>query len=521
MKKVFLKALALICCAIMLLSVCFSCGDPTSEVESIEPPVVPEGYTQLTIGESNGVKTEGYGAQIDTHIYKAYNNMSDVELNEAYRRIKEMNLQAIRTQVFPEWFERGNDNDDYNKFNYDSKNVDMNSIEMEQLYRLLDFCEENGILVDLSVYGCCATFESQDLDENGLPNVQGTWLGVPFTRSWITSPKLVDEQGNPFPGLQEFAENVYALLNYILNVKQYTCVSEFSIFPEPNLSYFTAEQRVSHSEFVQLAKIVNDKLKAEGIRDKIKFSGPAVALQSAIGFNIYVNDLDDVFDKYTISSYTYDDKDKNETLLDYGWAINDIVSVTGKEWAIAEFGSKNVIDSANQTDIDTYDRALFLARYMISLANQGCSSMKYWEIFDMMYGSFMMNLGLWKFRNNDWEARPQYYTWSLITKYTEIGSEIYPITTDVKKDGDVVSVAYKLPDGKWTYMICNVGSSTKKISFVNTNFGAPSQMNLYEVRASKCSGECTPIEASAVLNREKGAINLKVYANSFVVLSEK
>lgn len=530
MKKVFLKVIALVCCFITLLSIGFGCkkkGESVkesvkeSEKESVEPLIIPDGYTQLTIGSSNGVKTEGYGAQIDTHIYKAYNNMSEDELNEAYRRIKEMNLQAIRTQVFPEWFERGNDNNDYNSFNYDSPNVDMNSIEMEQLYRLLDFCEENGIWVDLSVYGCCATFESQDYDENGTPKVQGTWLGVPFTRSWITSPKLVDEYGDPFPGLEEFAENVYALLNHILNVKKYTCVTEFSIFPEPNLSYFTAEQRVSHSEFVQLAKLVDKKLRDEGIRDKILFSGPAVALQSAIGFNIYINDLDEVFDKYTISSYTYDDKDGNETLLDYGWAINDMVSVTGKKWAIAEFGSKNVIDSANQTDIDTYDRALFLARYMISLANQGCSSMKYWEIFDMMYGSFMMNLGLWKFRNNDWVARPQYYTWSLITKYTEIGSEIYPITTDVKQDGDVVAVGYKLPDGKWTYMICNIGSKNKKISFVNTNPDAPKKMNLYEVRASKCSGECTPIASSGVLNRENGAINLKVLANSFVVLSEK
>ncbi|MBE5743054.1 MAG: hypothetical protein E7360_07065 [Clostridiales bacterium] len=520
MKRNLLKLVALVCSVVTALTMGFGCKKNPNN-ESIEQLIIPDGYTKLTIDKSNGVKTEGYGAQIDTHIYKAYNNMSSEELDEAYRRIKEMNLQAIRTQVFPEWFERANDNSDYNDFNYNSPNVDMDSIEMEQLYRLLDFCEENGIVVDLSVYGCCATFESQDYDENGGPKVKGSWLGVPFTRSWITSPKLVDEQGNPFPGLEEFAENVYALLNHILNVKKYTCVTEFSIFPEPNLSYFTAEQRVSHSEFVQLAKLVDKKLKDEGIRDKIQFSGPAVALQSAIGFNIYINDLDDVFDKYTISSYTWDDKDYNSTLLDYGDAITGMVSPTGKNWTIAEFGSKNVIDSANQTDIDTYDRALFLARYMICLANQGCSSMKYWEIFDMMYGSFMMNLGLWKFRNNDWVARPQYYTWSLITKYTEIGSEIYPITKDVTEGGDVVAVAYKLPNGKWTYMICNIGDGTKRISFANMNQNQPSKMNVYEVRASKCSGECEPISSSSTINRENGAINLKVLANSFVVLSEK
>ncbi|MBQ9710344.1 MAG: hypothetical protein IJV67_06970, partial [Clostridia bacterium] len=96
-----------------------------------------------------------------------------------------------------------------------------------------------------------------------------------------------------------------------------------------------------------------------------------------------------------------------------------------------------------------------------------------------------------------------------------------PITPDVKKDGDVVAVGYKLPDGKWTYMICNIGNATKKISFVNANDNAPSKMNIYEVRASKCTGECTPIAASQTIHRENGAINLRVLANSFVVLSER
>ena len=147
--------------------------------------------------------------------------------------------------------------------------------------------------------------------------------------------------------------------------------------------------------------------------------------------------------------------------------------------------------------------------------------MKYWEVFDMDYGGFMMNLGLWKYRKDNWVARPQYYTWSLITKYTDIGSEIYPITKDVTSDNDLVSVAFKLPDGKWSYMICNTSDIPKKLSMVNLNEDKPSTMNVYEVRASKCDGVCTPIASSAILNRENGAINIKVLANSFVVLSER
>ncbi len=510
MKKGFIKAGALAMC--FMLTTVFAAGCDEKKEETL---IIPEGYTQLTIGETSGVKTEGYGAQIDTHIYKAYNAMTDDELEEFYKRIVDMNIQTIRTQVFPEWFERGNDDNDPTSFNYNSSNVDMDSIEMQQLYRLLDFCQENGITVDLSFYGCCATYESQD----GL--IRGSWLGAPFTKNWITSPKLVDEKGNAFAGLEEFAENVYALLNYLFETKKYTCLTEFSIYPEPNLSYVCADGRVDYGEYVQLVGKVDQKLKDENLRDKIQFSGPAVALQTVMGLNSYINDLDEYFDKYTISSYSYDDKDSNSTLSDYGAALDNLVSYTGKTYSLAEFGSKNVIDAANQTDIDTYERALFLARYMINLANQNCASMKYWEICDMNYGGFMMNLGLWKFRNSDWVARPQYYTWSLITKYTDIGSEIYPITKDVTGDDDLVAVGFKLPDGKWTYMICNTSDSSKKLSMVNVNEGKPSSMNVYEVRESKCNGVCAPVASSETVKRENGAINIKVLANSFVVLSER
>ena len=55
-----------------------------------------------------------------------------------YDRALEMNVQNIRTQVFPEWYERGNDNGDYDLFDYESANVKMDSAEMQQLFRLLD-----------------------------------------------------------------------------------------------------------------------------------------------------------------------------------------------------------------------------------------------------------------------------------------------------------------------------------------------------------------------------------------------
>lgn len=191
----------------------FSFSACKNEKDVITDATIPDGYKELSVKETNGKKTQGYGTQIDTHIYKPENGFSDEELDMLYDRVKEMNIQNIRTQVFPEWYERGNDNSDYNIFDYDSPNVDFNSAEMSQLFRLLDFCQANGILVDLSFYGCQPLFESQD------GKIKKSWLASPYTKNWITSPKLVDENGNAFAGLDEFAESVYALLNYVFNVK--------------------------------------------------------------------------------------------------------------------------------------------------------------------------------------------------------------------------------------------------------------------------------------------------------------
>ena len=162
-------------------------------------PVVKDGYLQLNVNQSNGLTTEGYGCQVDTHIFKeAYNNFyTEKDMQEWIARIDDMELQSIRTQIFPEWYERGNDNGDYNSFDKKSANVDFNSIEMQQMYRLLDICQERDIKVDLSFYGCNRIFESQ----NG--KIKGSWLANSFQNNWITAPKLEDEKGNPFNGYEE------------------------------------------------------------------------------------------------------------------------------------------------------------------------------------------------------------------------------------------------------------------------------------------------------------------------------
>lgn len=142
------------------------CGeqDNSSESQSDSTPkeiTVQAGYTRYDLKDSTR-KTEGFGTQFDTLIVEKQNGGKAEDWQVHVDALETMNLQNVRIRFFPEMYERGNDNDDPNVFDYDSPDVDFNSLEMQHLYSLLDAFEKNGVKVDLSWYGCRTTFASED-----------------------------------------------------------------------------------------------------------------------------------------------------------------------------------------------------------------------------------------------------------------------------------------------------------------------------------------------------------------------
>ena len=76
-----------------------------------------------------------------------------------------------------------------------------------------------------------------------------------------------------------------------------------------------------------------------------------------------------------------------------------------------------------------------------------------WCLMDTHYGNNRMKWGLWRFRDENWEPRPGFYAWSLITRYTQRGSTVHPVSSDAS---DAVAVAFRAPDnGPWTILAVN------------------------------------------------------------------
>jgi hypothetical protein len=124
--------------------------------------------------------------------------------------------------------------------------------------------------------------------------------------------------------------------------------------------------------------MVDDKLKVEGIREQIDFSGPADASTTVANYYDYLNNLDGVLDRGTVSTYRFEEDESNTVLYDYGCAMVETCDEFDVPWGLAEFGTVNTYESDDEYYIhmDSYARAMFLARYMINLFNAGCTNMK-------------------------------------------------------------------------------------------------------------------------------------------------
>ncbi len=528
MKKIGSVLLAGVLAGCMLAG-CGGGGEKESSSNSTEPTpteiTVNAGYTRYDVKESTRT-TEGFGTQFDTLLVEPQNYLTDEEWELQVNALKTMNLQNVRIRFFPEWYERGNDNDDYNTFDYDSPNVDFNSLEMQNLYRILDVFEENDVKVDLSWYGCRTTFKSQD------GKIDGSWLGGKYGVNgvdiWAAMPTV-----GAHPN-EEFAESVAACLNYLINTKKYTCLYEYSIFPEPE-----GVMKNDIDSFGEILKQVQANLKKYEIQDKILFSGPADYNNNAEIFEQKYLSKGLGFQKATSSVYCFhqgaysqgtkellDNSSLNNVMLDFAQTYVKVCDKYGISWGIAESGTANFKTAVSNYDTETYERALFMARFLINMVNGGCTNIKYFIFSDCLYDGSPNELGLFKFRNDNFAARPVWYSWSLICHYTDFGSKIHPITDSYEngEDADICIVAFQLPDGSWTYLAANNNpTDSKKVAIVNQQGKIDGKMKLHRMTGASIpeSRELKLLDVDSEVDASSGVVHFTIPARGFVVLSNK
>jgi alpha-galactosidase len=137
-----------------------------------------------------------------------------------------------------------------------------------------------------------------------------------------------------------------------------------------------------------------------------------------------------------------------------------------KKHLVGEFGSNQTVGASRQRDIDRYERGVLMARLVLNFFNAGASGVSYWSLFDQYYGrDEMQQLGLWRYVkgayrsdttfdkiHRDYQVGPQYYAYSLLTRFIRPGAEVYPLRLG---NDFAAGTAFKEKNGTWTYVFAN------------------------------------------------------------------
>jgi hypothetical protein len=459
----------------------------------------------LSVGKTTGIPLRAIGVEFDPHFFTACLSKNDGAKAEDWDniivpRIKKMCPQSFRVWVMPTWFEPQNDNDDPDSTNWAAMNFDTN--EMKSLYKLLDLAEKEKIRVTLVLWGATA----------------GSWLAGQQTGNWIFPPA----------NRSEWAENFSALAKYLIENKGYTCIKELTPMNEPS-------NVMSRTDYIEMCILLDSHLKKFGVRDKL-----ALNLSDNIQDDSYflqkvseqVYDIADVFNSHC---YSFGYNSTNETIGNWEKRNSDITKNVGRPHFVGEFGSNLTVGSSRQTDIDWFRRGILMDRLALNFLNNGACGVSYWQLFDEWYSSTdsynsMQQLGMWRYVRTvyssepyydkltcDYQPRPQYYAYSLLTKYVRPGAEIHPIDTG---ESYIAGTAFKNVDGKWIYVFANSSLNDYNISLINDN-SADGDYKVYRYEVDELPNDDNLLEPLKITIKAAGNAKCEVPSYSVILLSQQ
>jgi hypothetical protein len=386
--------------------------------QSVSQPVV------INVAEEK-VKNDrfyGFGAETLPWLWTRENLMAGVDerdLRLNIERIEEMNLPLAR--VFVPW-EVWNPHRDYKNFTY-------NSDEMISLYRLLDVYEKSGTQVIL------------------------------VTVDWM--------EESPWRDATASAQAVVKLLRHLAKTKNYGCIKYWTLTNEPELTYGWL-RKAPLGNYFEIHRLVKDGLKQEGLDIKIIASDEVI---SRAWFRESVQSLGDVADVFSSHRYFLPEE---LPLVPYYFKdridiINSSPLARQKPFFLTEFGFRGRDFSALTNSLmSTYEYGLYVASLAIDALNSGVDAASIWCLYQIRLidevshpAGEMMRIGLWGYKDEDWQPYPAFYAYGLFTKYIPAGSRV--IACGARGSQEVKAAAISF-NGKMSIFVLNTSSSEIKIT---------------------------------------------------------
>ena len=489
-------------------------AEPTTPVDTANTQPPADADVVLTIHKENGNEVVfGVGTELDPLFFSENVGLSGISNGTQWEckdedwvlfeeRMADMNLKRIRVMLRPSWYV-------IDEANTEKGSYDWDTVQMYSLYRVLDTAQKLGIKVNITMWGI-------DYGTSG-------FMRRPGESHWVTVPDTAYED--------MFVSCFADCIKYLMEEKDYTCISEVTLYNEPNTLYSGFK---GCEEYCDLCVKMHDAFIAKGIRDKVLFNLSDDAREYTWLAKTLIN-LEGIIDVSNSHVYTFGDTYDSEKQTSNRDMSNKEICYDlpnynlnlWKEWTDqypdvphiwGEFGTLN----DNADEFKAPERGIDIARVSLNFFNMGSQGMSYWILFNQYYSRSefsigkMSSMGLWAFADEGYQCYPVYYAYSMLTRFVEESDMIFPIESD---DDHIVAVAFRQGD-KWSYCVVNNGDEAKKVSFVNMdNF--PGELTRYVYDEANVPTDNQVIGESGSVTADGRVITDTVEGRTFAIYTNK
>jgi hypothetical protein len=386
--------------------------------------------------------------------------MTDAKWEKVFERVSYINPKIVRVMDQANWrYLQGFDA-------FGNPILDFESEQMKGLYKLLDYCQKNKIIVILG--------------EWGQPyKVHDTHLKLENSFSGANDPKWI--------------ALIIKNLNYLITVKKYTCIKYYNLVNEPNGSWATTDG--DWTQWKEGIAMLHQSIKEAGLGKDISIIGPDStpydnpkskykgfdwAKQAVLQIPEFLSAYD-VHDYPSKESIRYGEFQETYTAL-----IKYADSLERKPFILGELGVTGASSSKkndgdqytskdSQLSVYDYDYGVDMADALIQSLNSGFDAVIAWDLDDAMHtlddkgdkhqlkrwGMFNILGEELTGKKEDSDLRPWFYTWSIMCRYFENDMKIVKI--DNLNIENVRATAGISPSGDITIAIVN--NSNKHVNF--------------------------------------------------------
>ncbi len=382
----------------------------------------------------------GLGAEWDIDGY-AKAGISTEDFGQITTRVRAMGLGVVRVMMQLRWCYR-----EGGVFEWDS-------VKMQHLYQQLDFCQQEGIRVILTEWGCA------------------TWAKAPGIKG-VDDPK--------------YAQAIARYMAYLIEERGYDCIRYFVFVNEPN--YETGSWEEWKAGLLQ----VRQAFSAYPWHERLVLMGSDESNASE-WHERAVQEMKDVLGAYDVHAYVKDDMVRSGALETF----------FAKHWTCVREGDANwrekplVVGEAGGQDgarhptgnvrIDSFEYGLLMADYAIQALRAGSHSVCIWQLDDNGHDGFYW--GLMRTKTSGLGLRRVGYAWAMLSQAFPAGARMY---APAMSPSEQRCVAAQWKTGEHSIALLNWAEKAAKVTVDAPEMQGEVLCYMYNIACSPATEQALP-----------------------------